>query len=214
QLGVALMMYAEDQEEMTPREAGFQRLGERLNPTWAFHLRPYVDERATHDAPHGGIDEPTGDKFERAEYYRCPTHQDDGQTLHYVANGLMFLDEETTAWYGKPPTPMHRYVRPFDTIYLSDISDELLPEHLEEWYSSRSSLRLAIYYDLHDIENIILEEDEDGEFNTNQRTAPFMHGNGANGMFLDGHAVHVQWDEITSVQLWNDYDYRPNERPR
>ena len=42
-----------------------------------------------------------------------------------------------------------------------------------------------------------------------QRIAPNRHGNGANGMFLDGHAAHVPSKRMIDMRLWDDFDYRP-----
>src|SRR5215470_15064393 len=81
QIGMALAMYAEGNKEWTPRESGFsERPGARLNPPWAYSLRPYLDPAATAGAPAGypgadphGSPDNVSDLYTRAEVYRDPS---------------------------------------------------------------------------------------------------------------------------------------------
>lgn len=224
QIGMALMMYAEAWKEWTPRESGYSEYPSfpvRYHPPWAYSLRPFLDEHATAGAPPGfpganpsGSPEPgNGDLYERAEYYRDPSRKKDRHNIHYVNNGLSFRAPNViNVLYAKPPTKQSRYVRPFDTLYLACFTDDPQNVHANAWYTpGQNTFMLAIYYDMHHAENVT------GTNPTSpvmlQRIAPRRHGNGANGVFLDGHARGVPTREITTLSRWDDFDYRPDRPP-
>ena len=220
QIGIALAGYAEATKEWTPRESGFsERPGSRLNPPWAYVLRPYLDPAASAGSPpgymgadpHGGPDG-VSDLYTRMEVYRDPSRPKDRHNIHYVVNGLSFRAENLVNSYAKPPTKMSRYFKPFDTMYLSCFANDPSSIHANAWYTTgQNNFQLAVYYDMHHAENIT------GTMPNSpthiQRVAPKRHGNGANGVFLDGHARGVPVDEITRLDRWDDGDYRPDRAP-
>jgi prepilin-type N-terminal cleavage/methylation domain-containing protein/prepilin-type processing-associated H-X9-DG protein len=221
QIGMGLQMYAEWWKEWTPRESGFsERPGQRLNPPWAYAIRPFIDSEATAGAPAGYLGaNPTGspdtsgygDRYERAEYYRDPSRPKDRHTIHFVVNGLLFRNKTTlNTQYAKPPTKMSRYPRPADTLYLSCFADDPTSLHANSWYTpTATNFDLAVYYDMHHEENITGTNPNSAVYI--QRVAPKRHKNGANGVFLDGHARGVPTAEISSLSRWDDHDYRPNQ---
>jgi len=144
-IGIALAMYAEYWKEWSPRESGYSEApGHRLNPPWAYALRPFIDERSTAGAPAGypGADPDgspdtagNGDLYEIADYYKDPSRPRDRHTIHYVNNGISFRTPTiVNQTYAKPPTKMSRYDRPFDTLYLACFAEDPNAIHSGAWY--------------------------------------------------------------------------------
>jgi len=218
QIGLALTMYADMYKEFTPRESGTseprvpQTPLNRYYPPWAFVLRPFLDDHVPTVDPlidlNGGI----GDLYLHAKYYTDPARPKDRHNIHYVNNGISFSGPGVVNGYAKRPTKMSKYLRPHDTLYLSCFSDDPTQVHANEWYASGSTnWRVAVAYDMHQASNVV------GGVQTpqgSQRIAPKRHGRGANGVFLDGHAVLVVASEITSLARCDDLDYQPNGPPR
>lgn len=222
QIGLGLQMYATDMKEYTPRESG--RSEQPLTSTppynaqWPYVLRPYVDESATArgwpDDPGGlgGGASDRGDLYARAFMYRDPARPKDAHPIHYVVNGLSFRRAPTAGLpialntVAKPPTRMSRYQRPTDTIYMACFTTDPNQVFANHWLPGIDNYQLGIAYDLHSASSVT------GTSNTGtdgQRIAPRMHGNGANGMFLDGHATQIPSKTMVDLRLWDDYDYKP-----
>jgi prepilin-type processing-associated H-X9-DG protein len=106
---------------------------------------------------------------------------------------------------------MSKYQRPHDTLYLACFTNYTAQVHANMWYgATASNWSVAVAYDMHHASNVT------GGVNTpqgTQRIAPKRHGRGANGVFLDGHAVLVDAREITTVSRWDDLDYRADGPP-
>lgn len=221
QIGAALSMYASSYQDWTPREAGTSdhdpvRVGARVpavkgsefNITWAFSLRPMLDSRAIASDATGGLD----DQYTAAPYYRDPARPKDPHNIHYVVNGMRFrlgprsVPEATTR--GKSPRQMAKYPRPSGTLYLTCLTDDPNGTRWGFWYTGRSNLDLTIYYDLWQKSNINGVGGTDPT--TMQRVAPKRHGNGANAVFLDGHADHIEKTRLTDLATWDDGDYIPD----
>lgn len=217
QIGMALMMYAEWYKEYTPRESGFSEPTDGHSalwnyPPWPYVLRTFMDGHADYIPPDvdpgGGV----GDLYKNAEYYHDPSRKADGHNIHYVNNGISFSARGVVNVYAKRPTQMNRYARPFDTLYLSCFNDDPSGYHFNGWYTaSATNWSLAYVYDMHDATNVV------GGATTpqaSQRIAPRRHGRGSNGVFLDGHAALVNPEVITSLDRWDDGDYRPDGPPK
>lgn len=217
QIGLALQMYAETFREYTPREAGFseppQMLAEnRYFPAWPYALRPFLDDRTSSQDPpidasngFGGL----GDRFDRAPYYWDPARPPDRHRIHYVNNGVSFrAPGVVNENFAKKPTQMHKYHRPHDILYLSCFTDDPSNVHSNYWYAAnRSTHQVAISYDMHHASNIV---GGIPTFNYSQRIAPNRHGTGANGLFMDGHAVLVPAASVTDINRWDDGHYTPD----
>jgi prepilin-type N-terminal cleavage/methylation domain-containing protein/prepilin-type processing-associated H-X9-DG protein len=239
QIGIALNMYADVSREMIPRESGFSEPPNRprpFNPPWAYVLRPFLEPVATSlpnfpasptddfDATgRGGFSDSYapgfyGDIYTLAPYYKDPSRTKDGHEIHYVNNGMSFRAPGVVnegAGQAKKPTPMNRYKWPVRTLYLSCFAEDPQRIHFNGWYqpgiNTGTNFMLAVVYDMHHRSNIV---GGDNSPEGAQRVAPKRHGNrGANGLFLDTHAVLVPSEQITDINMWDDGDYRPPGAP-
>ncbi len=219
QIGLAMQMYAGDNREYVPRESGFNSPPGtptyKQPPAWAYVFRPYLDPRATADAPtsnsfKGGLN----DIYAIAPYYRDPARREDRHNIHYVNNGISFRHPARNGQPGgindvsKRPSRLTRIPRPADALYLACFTDDKDQVHSRAWYqSSVTDWLLAQYYDMHHGENVTGEDPTSPQ--NLQRVAPNRHGRGCNGMFFDGHAVFVPAEVITDINRWDDHDYEP-----
>lgn len=200
QIGIGLMAYADESREYLPREAGGPQ-----DPAWPFVLRPYVDPNARSDQADGGL----GDQYAGAAYYHDPARPADGHNIHYVNNGLTFTGPgKIKNGFGKNATRLAELENLTATLYLSCFADDPTGIQSKAWYGGNANERtIAVYYDMW------YQSQVDGTGNQNaalfrQRLAPKRHGSGANGLYLDGHAVLVPADIVTTLPAWDDRDYR------
>jgi prepilin-type N-terminal cleavage/methylation domain-containing protein/prepilin-type processing-associated H-X9-DG protein len=205
QIGIALVLYAEANKELTPRESGSSEgAGKPLNPGWIFALRPFCDPETRTDRRDLGV----ADRYANAKYYRDPARPKDRHNIHYVNNGLKFISPGKIAdGVGKPPTKMSRYPRPFSVVYLACFADDPANIQANSWYASgNDELEIAIYYDTQRTTQITGIGGQSSAL-TKQRTAPYRHGTTLNAVFLDGHAKPVPATDIVQVAYWDDGDY-------
>jgi len=108
----------------------------------------------------------------------------------------------------KPPIQLFRVYKTDLVLYLTCFEDD--PGNLRSAnYNTQvnSDLDLSIFYDIRYVTNI--NGPESGGIPTSwRRTAPKRHGNGANAMYMDGHAAHITPDKLLDVRTWDDGDYR------
>ncbi len=214
QIGLALVMYAEEMKEYTPRESGFTQppgVGQyQYDPPWAYVLRPYLDDRISYTSPTIDPNSGVGDKYARMEIYKDPARQRDRHNIHYVNNGISFRAPGLINNYAKRPTKMSRYPRPFDTLYLACFTDDK-NQVLANQVSTGTDWSIAIFYDMHHEPNVTGTQPTVYQYI--QRIAPKRHGNSCNAIFLDGHARVVPTAEILQIKRWDDHDYRPDGPP-
>jgi prepilin-type N-terminal cleavage/methylation domain-containing protein/prepilin-type processing-associated H-X9-DG protein len=217
QIGMCLMMYSDLYKEYIPRESGRSQpptvtVASQFDPPWPYVLRPFTDSRYAYISPvvdpNGGV----GDLFAGMEVYRDPARPKDLHNIHYVNNGLSFSAPNTVnATYAKRPTRMTRIRFPHDTLYLTCYNDDLDNGQASLLYSyGQNDWSVAIFYDMGWAGNVTAPS---GPTTSSRRVAPKRHGNGTNGVFLDGHAVGVASDVIVTLSRWDDRDYRPNIPP-
>ncbi|RMH13117.1 MAG: DUF1559 domain-containing protein [Planctomycetota bacterium] len=194
QIGIALMEYANMFNDFIPREAGNVE-----DPAWPRVLRPLLDETTSWD-------EPYEDLYAKAEYYRDPARRlDDGHVIHYVSNGLQFVDRENI-FERKPATRITRVVTPSSVFWMACFSDDDRGYHYDMAYGDDpDEFHIAIFYDVFLKRHVRPHP-------TQSRVGLKRHGNGANALHFDGHAEHVTSDELSNLDSWNDLDwYRSNE---
>ncbi|MBK7403623.1 MAG: prepilin-type N-terminal cleavage/methylation domain-containing protein [Phycisphaerales bacterium] len=195
QIGAGMMMYADEHEEWTVREAGDGR-----EISWPRATRPYLDPIATLEAP-------VGDWFRNAEYFHDPARaHDDLHQIHYVNNGLWFYKDGSfrgsRSWSRVSTTPF-----PDQTLYLTDYTEDPKNTNYNQVYRKNATdFQIALYYDTW-MKNHVIGNDNQ------RRVAPHRHGSGANTIFLDGHARFNKAEWITDLNNWNDHDW-VNHDPR
>jgi prepilin-type N-terminal cleavage/methylation domain-containing protein/prepilin-type processing-associated H-X9-DG protein len=216
QIGVAVMMYAEERREYIPRESGDCETWpghptQPRNPQWPQVLRPYIDSDA--EAKDAMIS-PTGwrEHFALAPYYKDPSRKKDRHQIHYVVNGFSFRAPGVMNSIAKKATKMSRYPRPWDCIWMSCFAEDPALVHSNAWYQpSQTNTQVAQHYDLHEESNLTNSMPNNPIYI--QRIAPKRHANGANATFLDGHARLEKAELLVTLRRWEDGDYRPNGEP-
>lgn len=205
QLGLGLTMYANDFKEYIPRESGrSEARNAPQNPAWSLVLRPYVDQDHYANTPGDANGGPL-DLFANAPYYRDPSRKPDRHNIHYVNNGIgVRFSGVSKIYYAKGPTPLSRIPRPADVLYLACFADDLNGVLAGQWYNGAgSNLDVATFYDMGEKANV--------EKGADQRVAPNRHGNGANAVYIDGHAKLVLAATIAKIDAWNDGDEPPQK---
>lgn len=190
QIGIAMVVYADMFKEWIPREA-------RTYPdlSWLQAYRPLLDDQANWE-------EPFGDWFEFAEYFHDPARlRDDLHNVHYVVNALRFRAPGVFAG-SKGMFHLSRAVRPSETLYLTDFALDPDNRYYNQAYRpGRHDFQIAQIYDVYRRSHVIGTE-------SIIRIAPSRHGNGANSLYLDGHAALVKSEDLTDIAVWDDGDYR------
>jgi prepilin-type N-terminal cleavage/methylation domain-containing protein/prepilin-type processing-associated H-X9-DG protein len=227
QVGTALVTYANEYRDWIPRESGNSEVGAlrvpkvpawyradslraQFNLSWAFNLRPFLDPRATAVDDTGGVQ----DRFATAPYYRCPSRKPDQHNIHFVANGVRFVRSGTSGTVtineneAKPPMRLVGINFPVRTLYLTDFADD--PGNLRaNNYNTTApnDMHLSIFYDIRRLSNIN-GPSAGGDPTLWIRTATNRHGNGANAMFMDGHASQTKNEVLLDPKTWDDLEYR------
>ncbi|MFG0285130.1 MAG: DUF1559 domain-containing protein [Phycisphaerales bacterium JB039] len=206
QIGMAMMLYADSYQEWTAREAQVERPTAfypwKRTLAWARALRPMLEDGTKWD-------EPVGDAYAHSAYYRDPARPTDGHNIHYVNNGIGFIWSRGAGRveYGgyKPATQLNRYHRSSETLYLTCFADDLEQIWYRTAYPSPTrpdDFHTALFYDARDIGHVT------GTVERDLRIAPRRHGNGANALFMDGHASFTRDTYLTDYHNWDDGDYR------
>lgn len=182
QIGFAMLMYSEEHQGLIPRGNA-----ER----WRFVFMPYM--------PEGG----TKTDFKDIKIFKCPSYPNPNasrkQVITYVVNAWRFNSPlDRTGFEVTSPSKINLFTRPSDSVYLVDnengpwrpvitgvgdlpndtwLNDVWRPEHLP--YNSR------------------------GRLNGERRVAANRHGDGANLLYLDGHAGRMDARQI-DVDLWRE----------
>jgi prepilin-type N-terminal cleavage/methylation domain-containing protein/prepilin-type processing-associated H-X9-DG protein len=217
-----LALYADDSKRYIPRECGSGHFtipavpldstpalaaNERMDISWPFNLRPYLDQRASTDDKTGGMDD---DQFARAPYYHDPARLPDAHNVHYVDNGLRFASRGVLAAGTKPPGPLDLVQLPDRAIYLTCFTDDADHVRSNAWFNATSStLYVAQFYDLWSVTN--LTGDPTGsilDVSRAQRTSTGRHAGATNAGWFDGHATTVKPSAMLDVANWDDGDYR------
>jgi prepilin-type N-terminal cleavage/methylation domain-containing protein/prepilin-type processing-associated H-X9-DG protein len=215
-----LNTYADDFKRLIPRECGSHALAvpavpldslpaltasEHLDISWAFNLRPYLDQRADTENKLGGMDD---DRYVSAPYYRDPARAPDAHRINYVSNGLRFSAPGIVAG-SRGVGVIDRVQLTSQTVYLTCFNDDADHLRADAWLAGNpGTLYMSQFYDLWCATNAVgdLAGPAASPFAA-QRTAPKRHADGANAAFFDGHATHVKGNFITTIANWDDHDY-------
>lgn len=205
QIHQAMLLYAVDYKGYIVREgsagATAQTLRERL--PWDVAYRPDIDSNVS-----PGTD--PNDMFERAPYYWCPSRKGDVHKVHYVVNGFAFYEDGTVDERGegsrahipqrRGPMLMDRMPMPSTMLYMSEFAKDPGGLLREAWKTfATDDVTLGQCYDVwlprHILPNIQPDD---------YRLSPAQHGQGSNGMYLDGHAVLVSKQKLETLATWQD----------
>ncbi len=179
------------------------------NISWAFNLRPFLDPRANSNDDSGGMN----DRFKDCIFYRDPARLPDAHRIHYVVNGMRFTRTAAGNLIAneqecKPPVQLSRLTRTSQVLYLTCFEDD--PGDIRASNANAvaaTDLHLSIFYDIRYVSNINGPA-TGGNPTLWHRTAPKRHGNGANAMYMDGHASSISGTDLFDVKTWDDGDYR------
>jgi prepilin-type N-terminal cleavage/methylation domain-containing protein/prepilin-type processing-associated H-X9-DG protein len=190
QMGVSLIMYADDNNELAARADA---------PHWYQVLTPNLGANNTN--------------FAKVKVYTCPSYPDPdpvypGQTqlICFVVNGWTFSSPtDQTGAQLSGVAKMNTIQRPVDTIYLADHEDGTIygpitaanPTQYEDYYDVWSSTHLP--YQPSGIVNPKTGSNP-------RRVAMSRHGNGCDLLFFDSHAAQKAAKFIT-VDDWRDRRY-------
>lgn len=225
QIGVALGLYAESFKEIHPRESGVSEQANNNTPqvpawynsstqhaavniSWAFTLRPFLDDRCVSTQPNAGVQ----DRYAQAPYYRDPARPKDPHQIHYVNNGLKFsklltATRSVATSDGKPPTRMSKYIWPAQTAYLTCFTDDPNGERWGNNYQpNNDELAISVFYDMWRISSVTGQGPQTPT--ESQRIAAKRHGAGPNVLFLDTHATIMPSTKAVDPATWDDGDYR------
>ena len=172
QIGMAIPMYAEDNEGVIPRGN---------SPYWFEVFAPLVGARKHQ----GG--------YTNTQVFICLNFPDKARVVTYVDNGWRFNDPtDKVGSEVSGLTKLKSFIRPTDTIYLADEENgswrptfnqsSTIPTTMDIWNSSH------LPYD----ENSVIPDD----LCATRRIAATRHGKGPAILFLDAHAATKNAKEI------------------
>ncbi len=172
QMGIALLIYAEDSGGYVPRGN---------EPLWWQVMSPYLGGRRTND-------------YAKVRVYTCPSYPDKKQLICYVVNAWQFSSPlDTVGWEINGLTKVSRFQRPVDAIYFADNEHGL-------WRPIISDLGITISTELNDVWSVEhLPYTAGGlTLKPERRVAAARHGRGPNLLFFDGHSAFKKAKLITA----------------
>jgi prepilin-type N-terminal cleavage/methylation domain-containing protein/prepilin-type processing-associated H-X9-DG protein len=177
QIGIALLIYAEDSGGYVPR-------GNR--PIWWQVLTPNLGGRSTND-------------YKKVRIYTCPSYPDKKQLICYVVNAWQFSSPtDPVGWELIGLSKMSRIQRPVDTIYLAD------NEH-GSWRPIIMELGNTGSDEVNDVWNPEFLPYAPGgtSLKPERRVAAARHGRGPNLLFFDGHSA-LKKSRLITVDDWRE----------
>jgi prepilin-type N-terminal cleavage/methylation domain-containing protein len=177
QMGLGLLMYAEDSNGYIPRGN---------EPLWWQVLSPSLGVRSTNE-------------FRKVKIYTCPSYPDKRQLLCYVANSWQFAslsDNIGTEITGL--TKISRFRKPADSIYLADNENG-------SWRPIIYDLGIIGSDELNDVWNPAhLPYATGGRvLNPERRVAAARHGRGPVLLYFDGHSS-MKKAQLITVDDWRE----------
>jgi prepilin-type N-terminal cleavage/methylation domain-containing protein/prepilin-type processing-associated H-X9-DG protein len=180
-IGLAMMMYADDHDGMVPR-------GNYI--PWFLAYMPYV--------PEGGL---TGD-FRNVRIFYCPSYPNKDprrkQVITYVINAWRFSSpNDRVGTEQTSPSKLSAFEQPSDSIHLSDNENG-------SWRPIVTGLRDAVT-DLNDVwaPNHLPYSETTKRLHGDRRVAHKRHGTGVNLLYFDGHASWMK-AELMRIDHWRD----------
>lgn len=225
QIGIALQLYATENNSFIPREGkhpyttGF---GDRRN---YFYQWPRVFYQYVMSQPpliHGGggttfsasnPDDPNWARYTFADVavFRDPEHPNPNHQIQYVNNGLMLNRNQRIDGDGRHPTSsIDEFKRPDSSMYLTAFNDDANNQIYDLVYKGYYREGIDALYDTF-TENHINgpEKDPNGNISNVARITSTRHGNGvgSNALFIDGHVELRLKDTLKALDSWDDRTY-------
>ena len=179
-LGLAMLMYADDNNGYIPRGN---------DPIWWQVLTPMLGGRTRSD-------------FSKVQVYSCPAFPDKRQLICFVVNAWTFSSPKDKVGSEQTGlTRLSRFLQPTETIYFADNENG-------SWRPVISSLGAADSIERNDVWSPQhLPYAAGGKtLNAERRVARARHGRGSNLMYFDGHAGWKKAELIT-VDDWREQRY-------
>jgi len=177
QMGIALLIYAEDSGGYVPRGN---------EPLWWQVMSPYLGGRRTND-------------YTKVRVYTCPSYPDKKQLICYVVNAWQFNGPlDMVGWEINGLTKVSRFQRPANTIYFAD-------NEYGSWRPTISDLGITISDELNDVWSAEhLPYAANGvTLKPERRVAAARHGRGSNLLFFDGHSA-LKKTKLITVDDWRE----------
>jgi prepilin-type processing-associated H-X9-DG protein len=182
QLGVAMTLYADENNQMIPR-------GD--DPIWWELFAPLIGGKTTND-------------WAKTKVLVCPSFPDKNQVICYVINAWEF--SRPTDPMGSQITGLSKlssFQKPSDTIYIADFEDSTPILPVTDLGLPGDGMKYQdVYSPYH------LSHKPNGQLNplNQRRVAAKRHGEGPNLMFFDGHAAYRKGILITTDD-WREKRY-------
>ncbi len=176
QIGLAAMLYADNNDDQVPRSAGRWPFNDgTFYEGWILYFAPYI----------GGKSDEVKD-YREIDVYECPNYPDKEQTVDYVVNSWKDGVREFIGF-----SRLSIFRQPSSKIYLAD-------NEYGSWRTiikDQSGLNRTGEFDCWRPPH--LPTGPDGT----RRVARDRHRDGCNAMFLDGHSDWVQAEKMTE-RMW------------
>jgi len=177
QMGIALLIYAEDSDGNIPRGN---------DPIWWQIMTPNLGGRRTND-------------YTKVRIYTCPSYPEKRQLICYVVNAWQFSSPlDMVGWELTGLSKLTRIQRPVDTVYLAD-------NEYGAWRPIITDLGIIGSDQLNDVWSPEHLPYAPGgvSIKPERRVALARHGSGANLLFFDGHSAWKKARLIT-VDDWRE----------
>jgi prepilin-type N-terminal cleavage/methylation domain-containing protein len=185
QMGVALLIYADDNDGLIPRSD---------DPMWWQVLARNAGSLKQNDYTHVGI-------------YKCPSYPDKAQLICYVDNGWQFSSptDMTGSWVQGLST-ISRIQKPSETIYLADSEDGSWRPIITSTTAPGSfdAMRNDVWRPSHlpyAADGVTVNNSTDAT--NGRRVALARHGQGDVLLYFDGHAAYKRAQAI-KIDDWRE----------
>jgi prepilin-type N-terminal cleavage/methylation domain-containing protein len=177
QMGIALLMYAEDNDGKIPRGN---------DPVWWQVLSPNLGARS-------------GTDYKRVRVYTCPSYPDKRQLICYVANSWQFSSPSDPVGYELiGMAKLSRVQRPVDTVYLADNEFGPWRPLITDLGNVGSDLKNDVWSPTH-----LPYAPGTGTLNPERRVALNRHRRGPMLMYFDSHAG-LKKAKFVTVDDWRE----------
>lgn len=175
-VGLAVQMYADDNRGLIPRGN---------NVVWFLVYMPYM--------PEGGTEK----DFRNVKIFHCPSYPDPEQTISYVVSSWTFRNTRDSIGFEiLDPTPLSRFQRPSDTIYIADNEDGSW-RPIIRGLNDPELLRNDVWHPGH------ISSSRATDASTGRRVANDRHNGGPNVLYYGGNVGWMKARTMT-VNMWRE----------